>query len=84
MASKEYAFKYGRGELRFRLDPTQVKGELRIKDFPPLPDPEPPFSKPSAIRSGPSLSEMVNQTVCFIVNDPTRVANSQVLPILLS
>ena len=87
MASKEYAFKYGRGEIRFRLDPTQVKGELRIKDFPPLPDPGAAILEAirNPIRSKP-LREIVKpgQTVCFIVNDPTRVANSQVfMPILL-
>jgi len=87
MASKEYAFKYGRGEIRFRLDPTQVKGELRIKDFPPLPDPGAAILEAirNPIQSKP-LREMVKpgQTVCFIVNDPTRVANSQVfMPILL-
>jgi nickel-dependent lactate racemase len=87
MSSKEYAFKYGRGEIRFRLDPTQVKGELRIKDFPPLPDPGAAILEAirNPIRSKP-LREIVKpgQTVCFIVNDPTRVANSQVfMPILL-
>jgi nickel-dependent lactate racemase len=87
MSSKEYAFKYGRGEIRFRLDPTQVKGELRIKDFPPLPDPGAAILDAirNPIRSKP-LREIVKpgQTVCFIVNDPTRVANSQVfMPILL-
>jgi len=68
MALKEYAFKYGRGEIRFPLDPTQVKGELRIKDFPPLPanfgskifllfrHRKPPFWKPSAVRSVPNPS----------------------------
>lgn len=87
MSSKEYAFKYGRGEIRFCLDPTQVKGELRIKDFPPLPDPGAAILEAirNPIRSKP-LREIVKpgQTVCFIVNDPTRVANSQVfMPILL-
>jgi lactate racemase len=87
MAAKEYAFKYGRGELRFRLDPTQVKGELRIKDSPPLSDPGAAILDAirNPIRSKP-LREMLKpgQKVCFIVNDPTRVANSEVfMPILL-
>jgi len=87
MALKEYAFKYGRGEIRFPLDPAQVKGELRIKDFPPLPAPEAAILEAlrRPIGSKP-LREIVKpgQTVCFIVNDPTRVANSEVLmPLLL-
>jgi nickel-dependent lactate racemase len=87
MALKEYAFKYGRGEIRFGLEPAQVKGELLIKDFAPLPDPKaaildalrhPIGSKP--LREIPRPG----QTVCFIVNDPTRVANSDVfMPLLL-
>ena len=39
MAVKEYAFKYGRGEMRFHLESADVNGELTIKDYPPLQDP---------------------------------------------
>jgi nickel-dependent lactate racemase len=87
MALKEYAFKYGRGEIRFPLDPAQVKGELRIKDFPPLPAPEAAILEALRRPIGcKPLREIVKpgQTVCFIVNDPTRVANSEVfMPLLL-
>jgi len=87
MALKEYAFRYGRGQIRFHLNPAQVTGELRIRDFPPLPAPEETILE--AIRhplESKPLMEIVKpgQKVCFIVNDPTRVANSQVfMPILL-
>ena len=87
MAIKEYAFKYGEGQIRFALDPALVVGELRIKEYPPIPN------AVSAIREAirnpiqsKSLGQIVrsDQTVAFIVNDPTRVANSHVfMPILL-
>jgi lactate racemase len=88
MDRKEYAFKYGRGEMRFQLDPAQVMGELTINDFPPLPNPAGAIQAAirNPIQSKP-LREIVkaNQTVCFIVNDPTRIANSHVfMPILLN
>ena len=87
MAIKEYAFKYGRGEMRFNLESANVIGELTIQDHPPLREPEKAIREAirNPIQSKP-LREIVrpNQTVCFIVNDPTRVANSHVfMPILL-
>lgn len=87
MATKEYRFKYGRTQVRFALDPELVAGELTIKEFPVLPDPAAAIR--DAIRNpiaAPPLGEAVKpgETVCFIVNDPTRVANSDVfMPILL-
>ncbi len=87
MATKEYSMKYGKGYVKFSLDPSLVLGELKIKTAPVLPDPaaviREAIRKP--IASAP-LREIVKpgETVCFIVNDPTRVANSHVfMPILL-
>ena len=87
MTTKEYAFKYGEGQIRVALDPALVAGELRIKEHPPIPNAveaiREAIRKP--IQSKP-LREMVgaNQTVAFLVNDPTRLANSHVfMPILL-
>ncbi len=87
MASKEYSLKYGKGYVKFSLDPELVAGELKIRQAPVLPDPA------AAIRqaivspiASPPLREIAKpgETVCFIVNDPTRVANSHVfMPILL-
>ena len=74
--------------MRFQLDPAYVLGELTIKVFPPLPDPKSAILQAirNPIHSQP-LREIVkaNQTVCFIVNDPTRIANSHAfMPILLN
>ncbi len=87
MATKEYSMKYGKEYVKFPLDPSLVIGELKIKTAPVLPDPaaviREAIRKP--IASAP-LREIVKpgETVCFIVNDPTRVANSHVfMPILL-
>lgn len=84
---KNYTFKYGQGTLDFSLDPTLVISELTIKDYPVLADPAAAIR--TAIRNPigcKPLREIVQpgETVAFIVNDPTRVANSHIfLPILL-
>lgn len=85
---KEYSFKYGKGEVKFSLDPALVMDELVINEFPALPDPEAAVLE--AIRNpigSPALRDIVKpgQTVAFIVNDPTRVARSYVfLPVLIN
>ena len=83
----EYAFKYGKGKLSFRLDPSLVVDELKIKDYPVLADPAAAVRQAIAQPIGcKPLREVVKpgETVVFIVNDPTRVANSHVfMPILL-
>ena len=38
MTNQEYAFKYGEGQIRFALDSGLVAGELRIKEYPPIPN----------------------------------------------
>jgi nickel-dependent lactate racemase len=88
MAEKQYRFKYGKTEVPFQLDPQLVMGELTIKDHPPLKDPVAEIQKAirNPIQSKP-FREIVKpgQTVCFLVNDPTRVANSHVfMPLLLN
>lgn len=85
---KSYGYQYGKGRLEFSLNPALVKGELTIRDFPVLTDPAAAIRE--AIRNpigSKPLREIVRpgETVAFIVNDPTRVANSHVfLPILLA
>ncbi|MDF2500296.1 MAG: larA 3 [Anaerosporomusa subterranea] len=84
---QDYVFKYGKEKLKFSLDPSLVAGELKIKECPVLSDPEAAIRQALAhpIGSKP-LREIVKpgETVVFIVNDPTRVANSHVfMPILL-
>jgi len=84
---KEYSFRYGKGELRFSIDPARVLDELAIQRFPEIADPAAAVRE--AIRrpiGSPPLRELVKpgQTAALIVNDPTRVARSYVfLPILL-
>ena len=84
---KAYKFRYGKGELTCSLDPALVIDELTIKRFPEIADPTAAVRE--AIRhpiDSPPLREIVKpgQTVAFIVNDPTRVARSDVfMPILL-
>jgi len=87
MTKQEYTFRYGEGQIRFALDPGLVAGELRIKEYPPIPNAvsaiREAIRKP--IQSKP-LREIVrsDQTVAFLVNDPTRLANSHVfMPVLL-
>jgi lactate racemase len=87
MAMKEYAFKYGDGVMRFGLDSSLVDGELKIKEFPPLKDPAADILQAlrHPIHSKP-LREIVRRgdSVAFIINDTTRIANSHVfMPLLL-
>jgi lactate racemase len=75
------------GRQEFSLDPALVAAELAIKDYPVLTDPVAAIE--AAIREpigAAPLWEIVSpgQTVAFIVNDPTRVANTHVfLPVLI-
>lgn len=84
---KTYSFKYGHGEKTMELDSERVQAELVIKDYPVLEDPIAAIE--AAIRDpigAAPLWEIVSpgQTVAFIVNDPTRVANTHVfLPVLI-
>jgi len=84
---KGYSMHYGRDSMSFSLDQSLVSAELRIKDCPSLADPAEAVRK--AIRNpidSTPLREIVKpgETVTFIVNDPTRVANSHVfLPVMI-
>jgi lactate racemase len=84
---KNYSFKYGKGKVDFSLDSSLVINELVINDYPVLTDPVEAIR--AAIRNPigtKPLREIVKpgETVAFIVNDPTRVANSHIfMPILL-
>jgi nickel-dependent lactate racemase len=87
MALKECLYKYGREGIRFSLDPSLVIQELTVKELPVLKDPV--AATKEAIRNpigSKSLRDIVRpgEKVAFIVNDPTRVANSHVfMPILV-
>jgi nickel-dependent lactate racemase len=88
MAKQEYTFQYGQTGIRFSLDSELVAGELTMKQHPPIQDPAGAIL--SAIRNpiqSRPFKEIVKpgQTVAFLVNDPTRVANSHVfMPLLLN
>lgn len=84
---KKYCYKYGKSKLDFSVDSSLVLDELYINDYPVLPDPRQAIREAirNPIGSAP-LREIIKpgETVAFIVNDTTRVANSYVLmPILL-
>jgi len=87
MPKVEYSLKYGEGKIKFALDSAQIAGELKIKECVPLENPEQAILE--AIRNPidtKPLGQIVKpgETVVFIVNDPTRVANSHIfMPILL-
>lgn len=87
MGNRSYTFKYGKTAMQFELNSDQVVGELKPKEFPPIADPKAAIRQAIAnpIQSKP-LKEIAKpgQKVTFLVNDPTRVANSHVfMPILL-
>jgi lactate racemase len=85
--TKEFKMAYGKGEIRFNLDPSLVSAVLKLNKVPCLEDPV--ASIRDAIRNpidSRPLREIVKpgQTVTFLVNDNTRVANSDVfMPVLL-
>ena len=88
MTIREYDFAYGRGRKKFTLNDDKVLKEVRTKDFTPLED-----IKASVLDAiyhpigMPAVNEVVRpgQTIAFICNDPTRVANSyDFMPILVN
>lgn len=87
MTVKQYDFAYGRGRMKFELDEELVKGVVRTEDFAPMTDIKAGVLE--AIRHPiglPPLEEIVKpgQTIAFICNDLTRVANSyDFMPVLV-
>ena len=84
---REFTYKYGRGTKSFQLEEDHVLAEVKIKQMPVLPDVKAAVLE--AIRNpigSKPLREIVKsgQTVAFICNDPTRVANTHIfLPFLV-
>ena len=85
---KEYTFHYGRGTKRFSLDESKVIKEIRMPETPVMEDI--PKGVLDAIYH-PIGTEPIDklikpgQTVTFICNDPTRVANSfDFMPVLVN
>lgn len=87
MAVKQFSFAYGHGTLTFNYEENDILKIVRTEDFPPIKNLEKEIL--SAIEHPielPPLSEIIKpgDTVAFICNDPTRVANSyEFMPVLL-
>ncbi len=87
MTTQSYEFAYGRKTKTFTIDSEDVLQVVRTETFPPMEDV--PAHVLEAVRNPiglPSIEEIVKpgDTVAFICNDPTRVANSFVfMPVLV-
>lgn len=85
--NKEVTLKYGKGKVKFSLSSSLVIDELYSKEYPVVSDVEEAIR--TAIRNpigSKPLKEIVKpgETVVFLVNDTTRIANSHIfMPILL-
>ena len=85
---KKYTYAYGRGTMDFEVEESKVLKEIRTKEFPVIKDIK--TAVLDAINNpigGKSLAEKIKpgDTVAFICNDPTRVANSfDFMPILVN
>lgn len=88
MPLQTYDFPYGRGRKQFQYDDADVICTVKTEPCPVMTDVEAQILE--AIRhpiGSPALSEIVKpgDTVAFICNDPTRVANSHVfMPVLVT
>ena len=84
---KQYTFHYGHGTKSFSLDESRVLKEVRMPSVPPMTDIKQgvldAINNPVGCKP---LKEIVKpgDTVTFICNDPTRVANSfDFMPVLV-
>lgn len=88
MTIRTYDFAYGRGRKTFEIDDELILKEVRTETFPPMTDiPQGVLDAVHHPIGLPSLSEIVRpgDTVAFICNDPTRVANSfDFMPVLVN
>lgn len=84
---QEYDFAYGRGRAKFTIDETLVLKDVRTKEFPVMQNIKQGVL--DAIRNPigcESIEKIIKpgDTVAFICNDPTRVANSfDFMPVLV-
>lgn len=83
-----YCFAYGHGTKEFEYNEADILKVVRTKDFTPMQDVEHQVLQAVENPIGsPALSEIIKpgDTVAFICNDPTRVANSNIfMPILVN
>ncbi len=83
----KYSYKYGKGKIEFTVDSELITNDLKIQEYPVLADPVNAIKEAirNPINSKP-LRDIVKpgEKIAFLVNDSTRVANSEVfMPILL-
>ena len=79
MALKQFTFAYGHGTKTFDYEESDILKVVRTEDFPPMQNiKQGVLDAISNPIGSPALSEIVKpgDTVAFICNDPTRVANS--------
>ena len=79
MALKQFTFAYGHGTKTFDYEENDILKVVRTEDFPPMQNiKQGVLDAISNPIGSPALSEIVKpgDTVAFICNDPTRVANS--------
>jgi len=83
---KTYSLKYGEGKIDFKLDSKRVLSELKMKKFEVLDNPRKTIKESinNPIGCTPFKENFKKgEKVAFIVNDSTRVANSnQFLPVM--
>ncbi len=88
MTDRICEFAYGRGTKTFAVPDEDVLAEVRTADFPVIENiPEAVLEAVRHPIGSPALEEIVKpgDTVAFICNDPTRVANSfDFMPVLVN
>ena len=88
MTDRICEFAYGRGTKTFAVPDEDVLAEVRTADFPVIENiPEAVLDAVRHPIGSPALEEIVKpgDTVAFICNDPTRVANSfDFMPVLVN
>lgn len=88
MTMSQYSFAYGHGEKTFSYETKDIMAVVRMKNFPPIQNIEKEILEAINHPIGSSaLSEIIKpgDTVAFICNDPTRVANSHLfMPVLIN
>ena len=85
---KTYDFAYGRGRKEFSIDESLVIKEVRTEEFTPMSDVKQGVLDAIYNPIGcESIDKIIKpgDTVAFICNDPTRVANSyDFMPVLVN
>ena len=88
MTVKTFDFAYGHGRKQFSIDDAHILKEVRTEEFPPMTDVKQGILDAIYHPIGcKPINEIIKpgDTVAFICNDPTRVANSfDFMPVLVN